>query len=477
MLFNKKTKTDKAGEMILSQHISLSLDTRATRKNCNTLIVGPAGCAPKAHYFLPNLLQKNCSYVVVDKEGTLQEQTEQVFRENGYEVKVLDVAHPETSNKYNPFSYIREDTDVLGMVDALTKNFTKKGTLVGADLALQCAQRCLLHAIVFYLYKECWPSERTLANLVKLLDCAEARANDPDYISALDIIFDNLEATSPDHIAVLCYRRFKECHPAAAQKVIVDTKVNLALFKLNRYAELTATDELDIPSIGLKPTVLYIKPTITDQWPANRLLLPLFFSQLLETLYFTADTKCEKQRLPVHVRLMFTNFQSYFAPVGGREFSQHIAIMKPYKISCDLFVHNIEQLKTAFPEEWKTIVGNYDEVVYLAGGQVLSGEDVEWLSNRFQKDMDRINKLPIKESIRKCQKRGIRILKGAKPLASVEELTHLKLGDCVVSIRGQMPMVDKVYDPERHPHYKYVEDAVCKAPDDETTNADEYPAV
>lgn len=291
--------------MILSQNVALSMDGRATRKNCNTLILGGSGAGKTRFYLKPNLMQLNCSYVITDPSGEIL-QTHGKFLENaGYEIKVINLTNMDQSHCYNPFNYVREDSDILVMIDVLTKNLTPPDSH-SSDPFWPKSQAALLQAIAFFLYKECRPSERNFTNVMKLLRAAVIKEGSDDYKSPLDIIFEDLEKKDPNHIAVMQYSIFKQAPAKTASTILTCAQVDLAPFNLDTIANLTGIDTIDMGSIGLKPTALFcITPTAktTYNW-----IISLAYTQLFETLYYIAETKCKGLRLPIHVRFLLDEF-------------------------------------------------------------------------------------------------------------------------------------------------------------------------
>ncbi len=76
---------------------------------------------------IPNIMQCNCSMVITDPKAELLRKTGGVLERNGYEVRVFDLINPETSWCYNPFAYVRDDKDVLKLINNLIRNTTPKG--------------------------------------------------------------------------------------------------------------------------------------------------------------------------------------------------------------------------------------------------------------------------------------------------------------------------------------------------------------
>ena len=57
------------GEKILTDRVSISLDARRHGRNLNVLIVGGSGSGKTRSYAMPNIMNADCSYVVLDPKG------------------------------------------------------------------------------------------------------------------------------------------------------------------------------------------------------------------------------------------------------------------------------------------------------------------------------------------------------------------------------------------------------------------------
>ena len=76
--------------MILSQDVVLSMDTRKTRRNNNILVIGGSGTGKSRYVMKPNMLQANTSFVITDPSGELLESMGSFLQEKGYEIKGLE---------------------------------------------------------------------------------------------------------------------------------------------------------------------------------------------------------------------------------------------------------------------------------------------------------------------------------------------------------------------------------------------------
>lgn len=126
-IYKENHKADNTN-IILTNDIFLSMDSRKTRRNLNTLVIGGSGSGKSRFMVKPNLLQANSSFVVTDPSGELLESTGHFLEERGYEIKVFNLVQMEHSCSYNPFHYIRNEEGVLTMINALIRNTTPKGS-------------------------------------------------------------------------------------------------------------------------------------------------------------------------------------------------------------------------------------------------------------------------------------------------------------------------------------------------------------
>ncbi|MDO4976714.1 MAG: type IV secretory system conjugative DNA transfer family protein [Eubacteriales bacterium] len=110
--------------MILGEGVYRSLNPRITNRNNNILIIGGSGTGKSFGFIKPNILQMNASFVCTDPAGELVRSMGNVLKENGYKIKIFNIVDMKHSNTYNPFNYIREESDVLNMVDCFIQNTT-----------------------------------------------------------------------------------------------------------------------------------------------------------------------------------------------------------------------------------------------------------------------------------------------------------------------------------------------------------------
>ena len=347
---------------IFTQNVRMGLDGRKHRRNLNTVVVGGSGAGKTRFYAKPNLCQANTSFTVLDPKGELLRSTGHLLRQKGYEVRVLDLLNMEKSHCYNPFVYLRDDNDVQRLVTNLFKSTTPKGSQSN-DPFWDTAASMLLLALIFYLKYEAPPDEQNFPMVMEMLRAADVREDCDEYTSPLDELFERLEMREPDHIAVKYYKDYHSGSAKTLKSIQITLAARLEKFNLSSLAALTATDELDLPSLGEKKVALFA--LIPDNDTSFNFLVSILYTQLFQQLFYLADHKYGGSLLvPVH--FLMDEFSNVSLP---EDFSKILAVMRSRNVYVSIILQNVAALKALFEKEWESILGNCDEFLYLGGNE------------------------------------------------------------------------------------------------------------
>ena len=200
-----------ADNIILTKTERLMMSNRPpdpkNARNKNVLVVGGSGSGKTRFWLKPNLLQCHSSYVVTDPKGTLVLETGQMFQRAGYRVKILNTINFSKSMKYNPFVYIHSEKDVLKLVNTLIANTKGEGEKSAEDFWVK-SERLFYTALIGYIWYEAPAEEMNFTTLLEMINASEAREDDPEFQSPVDLMFERLEQKDPDHFAVRQYKKF-----------------------------------------------------------------------------------------------------------------------------------------------------------------------------------------------------------------------------------------------------------------------------
>lgn len=106
------------------------------------------------------------------------------LKANGYEVRVFDLLNPDASFCYNPLAYVRDDKDVLRLIETLIESLPPRPERRAATPSGK-SETALLQALVLYLKHEAPPEEQNFAMVMEMLSAAEVREEDEEYWSPL----------------------------------------------------------------------------------------------------------------------------------------------------------------------------------------------------------------------------------------------------------------------------------------------------
>ena len=415
-------------------------------RNKNVLVVGGPGSGKTRFWLKPNLLQCHSSYVVTDPKGTLVLETGQMFQRADYRVKILNTINFSKSMKYNPFVYIHSEKDVLKLVNTLIANTKGEGEKSAEDFWVK-SERLFYTALIGYIWYEAPAEEMNFTTLLEMINASEAREDDPEFQSPVDLMFERLEQKDPDHFAVRQYKKFLLSAGKTRSSILISCGARLAPFDIREVRELMEDDEMELDTIGDEKTVLFLIMSDTDT--TFNFILAMLQSQLINLLCDRADDKYGG-RLPVHVRLILDEF----ANIGQiPNFDKLIATIRSREISASIILQSQSQLKAIYKNAAEIISDNCDSVLFLSG----RGKNAKEISDALGKET--IDSFNTSENRGSQTSHGLNYQKLGKALMSEDEISIMDGGRCILQLRGVRPFFSEKFDITKHPHYKYLADA------------------
>ena len=422
----------------LTQHVRLGLDTHKHRRSLNVLVIGGSGAAKTRSFVLPNILTANTNYVITDPKSEVLLATGGYLKEQGYDVRVLNLVNLEQSDGYNPFRYLRDEKDVLKLVNNLIQSTTPKGSHE-SDPFWTKAETALLQAIILMLFQEAPEYEQNFSMVMRVLEYAEVREEDEGHVSPLDLLFESIERRKPDSVAVRQYKVFKLAAGKTAKSILVSTAVRLAPFNLPQIQALTDHDDMDLYTLGEKKVALYA--VIPDNDNTFNFLVSLLYAQAFQALYYSAD-QIHHGPLPRHVRFVLDEFAAM--PLPG--FTRELATMRSRSISASVIIQNMAQIKELYKDSWETIPGNCDTILYLGGNESSTHKYVSEMLGKATIDTKTHG-----QTKGKSGSYSTNFQMSGRELLTPDEVRKLDNRYALLFIRGASPVVDKKYDLMHHP--------------------------
>ena len=448
---NKRYADQNGKNVILTKRVSIGLDGYKHRRNLNILVVGGSGSGKTRFFCKPGIMSVNCSYLIVDPKGEMLRSTGYLLKEEGYDIKVFDLIHPRQSDGYNPFTYIRDDPDVLKLMDNLVKNTTPpKGA--SNDPFWEKAEIALDSALMLYLLYEAPVEEQNFEMLMFMLECARVMEEDEQYQSPLDLLFQTLEERDPSHIAVREYKVYKQAAGKTAKSILVTASVRLAAFIFPQYAAMMQTDEMDFASMGERKRAVFCVIPVNDG--SMNYLVSMLLTQCFQQLYLRADERYNG-RLPMPVRVIQDEWANVAQPDS---YPKVLAPCRSYNIGINIIVQNIQSIKALYKDEWEGIIGNCDTLLFLGGGN--EPTSLEFVSKLLGKET--VHTRTRGQTKGRSGSSSMNFQQTGRDLMTPDEIRMLPTNDALLFIRGEKPVRDKKYDIKKHPNVRRTADGRAK---------------
>ncbi len=394
-----------------------------------------SGSGKSASYSIPNAYQCLGSYVFTDPKGELYDRTAGYLKEQGYDIKVLNLVRPQYSDGYNPLMHISSELDVDVIANTIVKG---QKTDSGSDPYWDDMAEMLLKALIYYLIATRPEEEQNLASCAELVRAANKNGGS-------NLLSDLMSQLPYDHPARMYYKSIEIAPEKTYGSILSSLQSKLGKFDSKEIAELTSTDTINFEEIGSKKTAVYV--ISSDTHTAYDFLLTIFFSQMIQQLYDYADQNGGK--LPERTYFILDEF----ANIGKiPDFDKKISTSRSRGISFSVILQNIDQLEAVYEKSYETIMGNCDTHVFLGSN---SFKTVEYFSKQLgEKTIDRdsisINK--DKQNHRTGKSVSDQIM--ARALMTPDELRRLDNDLCIIFEKGLKPVKANKYYYFKHPMAK-----------------------
>lgn len=440
----------KAEGIILGEHkgnvICLPKDTKLNR---HIAIFGASGTM-KSRAIIRNALfqaiKRNESVVITDPKGELYSDTAEMFRSEGYEVKVFNLVHPEHSDSWNCMSDLHGDTLLAQDLTNVIIGNTSSGK---RDHFWDNGEANLLKALVLYVDFDNTrsPEMKNLPAVYQLLTQYSERQ--------LTAMFEKLPM---DHPARAPYNLFAQASDTVRSGIIIGLGTRLQVLQNKSVAAITSRSDIDLTSPGRHKCAYFI--ILSDQNTTMAFLSSLFFSFLFTKLTRYADSLPE-QRCEVPVNMIldeFNNIGKIGSAADGSDFARTLSVIRSRDIKVMMAVQSLGQLQNRYPNNlWLEILGNADLQLMLGCSD---SETASFYSERAGDMSIQINTtMTVRQTMAVAQvipqyrhTEG----QGRRKLLTPDEVLRLPNEELLCVIRGQNVLKLNKFDFTKHPMSKKI---------------------
>ena len=401
-----------------------------------------SGSGKSASYSIPNAYQCLGSYVFTDPKGELYDRTAGYLKEHGYDIKVLNLVHPQYSDGYNPLMHISSELDVDVIANTIVKG--QQSESGKSDPYWDDMAEMLLKALIYYLIATRPEEEQNLASCAELVRAANNNGGS-------NLLTELISQLPYDHPARMYYKSIEIAPEKTYGSILSSLQSKLGKFDSKEIAELTSTDTIDFEEIGNKKTAVYV--ISSDTHTAYDFLLTIFFSQMIQQLYDYADLNGGKLKEQTFFIL------DEFANIGKiPDFDKKISTSRSRKISFSVILQTVDQLEAVYEKSYETIMGNCDTHLFLGSN---SYKTLEYFSKQLGEKTIERDSISINRD-RQNWKTGKSVSDQvmARALMTPDELRRMDIVDCIIFVKGIRPVKTKKFYYFKHPMAKKL--AACE---------------
>ncbi len=442
------TTPEKATGTILGERkgsvVCLPEDTRLNR---HTAVFGASGTMKSRAVIRNSLFQiirRGESAIIADPKSEMYNDTSELFRKNGYEVKVLNLVSPENGDCWNCMADLNGDTLMAQVLTNVIIGNTASGK---GDHFWDNGEANLLKALVLYVDRS-GKHKAEAKNLATVYDILTSKSE-----KGLETIFKSLPTGHP---AKAPYNLFSQSSDTVKSGIILGLGTRLQVLQNEAVQRLISHSDIDLTAPAKRKCAYYI--ILSDQDTTMSFLSSLFFSFMFIRLTRYADSS-PGGKCPVPVNLILDEFNNIGRIGGaqdGSDFCRSLSVIRSRDIRVTLAVQSLGQLQNRYPNNlWAEIVGNCDIQLMLGCTDDVTAEYISARSGDMSIQVD--STMTVKKTVAMAQvipqyreTQG----QGRRRLLTPDEVLRLPHNEMLVIIRGQNMLKLNKFDFTKHPMAK-----------------------
>ncbi|WP_366533593.1 VirD4-like conjugal transfer protein, CD1115 family (plasmid) [Carnobacterium maltaromaticum] len=416
------------------------------QKNKNAIVIGGPGSGKTFTFIKPNIMQMNASFIVTDPKKLLVHETGKMLKDNGYKIKIFDLATLANSDSFNVFNYIKTELDVDRVLEAITEG-TKKNDQQGGEDFWRQAEALLIRSFIAYLWFDGQENDYTphLGMIADMLRLTERK--DPKVPSPVEMWFEEQNERIPNNYAYKQFTLFNDLYKSETRmSVLAIAAGRYSIFDHEQVVDMVREDTMDIESWNEEKTAVFIAiPETSDTY---NFLSAIFLATAMEVLRKKADEVLTGERiLAIGKKLLHIRFLiDEFANIGRiPNIDKALATFRSREMSIVIVLQALDQLKTMYKNGWATLVNTCDSFLFLGGDEK---ETTEYLSKRAGKQTISLRKTSVSRGRQGSSSESRD--KTGRDLLTPDEIGRLKGTDALLFISGQHVYKDKKYTVQEH---------------------------
>lgn len=474
---------------ILTSQAIISRNMAVSKLSRNIIMIGAPGRGKSRYVFKPNLLNSNGNTIIcTDPKGELLRDCGNALKEQGYDIKVLNIDEKWKSNHYNPLNYIKklpidaidvktierarmegkddekldEDTfnerinhviqedDVMSLVNTLFANTKGDIDTTQGDPFWEHLANLYVQALIYIAlwYKKVFGQACNFQIILYYI--SKTKLDEDGNITEIDNLVNKIREEEPDYIGINQWDLFKKSAttPKTLTTVTLEAVARLNSFNVKEVKNLTSDDDMELNRIGKggdEGKIAYFIITNPNDNTFNY-LANMFYSQIFNIIDKNAKENDGSLAVPTDLYM-----DEWYQLGEIPRFLEILAYIRGLNCGVLIGVQSVGQLEGRYKDNWETVFDCCDHILYLG--------------SKSKKTLDYLSAIMGKQTLYKYTTGKTRSKQNSnsknwdiygRELATIDELGRMKKGYAILLSGEYLPLYSKLYDLNKHPRYDLI---------------------
>lgn len=474
---------------ILTSQAIISRNMAVSKLSRNIIMIGAPGRGKSRYVFKPNLLNSNGNTIIcTDPKGELLRDCGNALKEQGYDIKVLNIDEKWKSNHYNPLNYIKklpidaidvktiekarmegkddekldEDTfnerinhviqedDVMSLVNTLFANTKGDIDTTQGDPFWEHLANLYVQALIYIAlwYKKVFGQACNFQIILYYI--SKTKLDEDGNITEIDNLVNKIREEEPDYIGINQWDLFKKSAttPKTLTTVTLEAVARLNSFNVKEVKNLTSDDDMELNRIGKggdEGKIAYFIITNPNDNTFNY-LANMFYSQIFNIIDKNAKENDGSLAVPTDLYM-----DEWYQLGEIPRFLEILAYIRGLNCGVLIGVQSVGQLEGRYKDNWETVFDCCDHILFLG--------------SKAKKTLDYMSAIMGKQTLYKYTTGKTRSKQNSnsknwdiygRELATIDELSRMKKGYAILLSGEYLPLYSKLYDLNKHPRYDLI---------------------
>ncbi|MDG5464064.1 type IV secretory system conjugative DNA transfer family protein [Staphylococcus aureus] len=323
-----------------------------SKMNRHVLINAPTASGKTTSYSIPNIkliADRGESFISTDTKGDTYNATSQYLKNNGYDIKVINLIDMTKSDSLNPFDFIETLTDAQNFIDSFLKS---TGVSTSDESYWDRAESLYMSTLVLYVVNHFEPQYRNIPNWINLyLEIG-------DNVDKRNMIFDAIE--DDRDLAKRSYQLYRvNTSSKVESSILLGISSRMQYFLDRNTEQLLSKSDFRYEDIANDKTAVFI---ITQERDIiSNIVSSVIMTQTIDKLIDLANT-LPSLSFPKPIHIMADEFGNI---AKLKQFANTLTTVRAKNVIITAIIQELNQIKVKYKDDYNTILSSFDTKVLM----------------------------------------------------------------------------------------------------------------